>query len=84
MRWERLETARRFTSLNEVFRMVGEPKFKLGDGNTYYLGEGYFLLFSDMKFGAENGRRIELIFRDRARSISVRGRYFEFTRDYFI
>lgn len=59
MKWKELSRIPRFLPVEEVFQRFGKPKFKLGKVNTYYMGNGYLLSFSDERLRIENMKRIE-------------------------
>jgi hypothetical protein len=57
--WNIISQVSRFEPLNEVFTRIGQPKFKLGDRSIYYLGEGFFISYTDRMFRIENFDRVE-------------------------
>lgn len=59
MQWQELSRIPRFLPVEKVFERFSDPKFRLGKSNTYYMGNGYLLGFSDERFRIENMKQIE-------------------------
>ena len=59
MNWEVLSKLKKFTELEEIFEKIGKPKYKLNKGKIYYMGEGFFIAYTEKKFRVENLNREE-------------------------
>lgn len=59
MRWKELSRIPRFLPVEKVFERFSKPRFRLGKANTYYMGNGFLLSFTDARFRIENMKRIE-------------------------
>ena len=59
MQWKELSRIPRFLPVEKVFERYSGPKFRLGKANTYYMGNGFLLSFSDEQFRIENMKQIE-------------------------
>ena len=59
MNWEVLSKIKKFTELEEIFEKIGEPLFRLENRPIYYMGEGFFIAYTERKFRVENLNREE-------------------------
>ena len=59
MQWNELSRIPRFLPVEKVFARFGEPKFRVGETNNYYMGKGLLLGFADKQFRIENLKCIE-------------------------
>lgn len=59
MNWEILSKLKKFTELEEIFEKIGNPLFKLENKQVYYMGNGFFISYTDRKFRIENLNREE-------------------------
>ena len=59
LNWHSLSQIEKFTPIKNVFESIGAPKFKLGIKPVYYMGRGYLISYTPMKFRVENSKRVE-------------------------
>jgi hypothetical protein len=57
--WDSIRKIPRFTPLSTVFECYGQPKFRLGNGYSYYMGQGFIISYSDKQFKVKDSTRIE-------------------------
>ena len=59
MNWMQVLTIRKFTPIEDVFRICGEPQFKLANRNVFYMGGGFLLGFCEKKYSVSGMQRKE-------------------------
>jgi len=50
MEWDDIRKIRRFMTMEEVFKQIGKPKFKIQYRNLYYMGDGFFIGYCKTQF----------------------------------
>ncbi|MFD0675228.1 hypothetical protein [Cohnella sp. GCM10027633] len=58
--WGQYKEIYKFKPMNEVFQEIITPVMKIDDRPLYYMGEGFFISYSDKLFIIENNERIEI------------------------
>lgn len=59
MEFKELYNIKKFTNIDEIFKVYGSPKFKLGDRNIYYMGNGLSLMFCERQYKIIGTERME-------------------------
>lgn len=59
LQWPKLCSIRKFTSIDDVFKEFGEPKFKIRNTCSYYMGNGFIISYSTQKFNVVGTKREE-------------------------
>jgi hypothetical protein len=59
MEWTKISKIKKFTLIDDVFKIIGKPMFRLGTRQIYYIGDGFLISYSSIKFRIENNTKIE-------------------------
>lgn len=59
MEWTKFLEIKKFTHIDNVFKSIGNPMFRLGTRPIYYIRDGFLISYSPTKFRIENNKRIE-------------------------
>lgn len=57
--WSDLKNIKRFTTKEDVDRVLGIPKFQLENHPVYYYGNGFIVGYSSVRFRIEEYKRVE-------------------------
>jgi len=59
MKWNEISQIQTFTSLEEIFQKYGKPQFKMKNSPKYYMGNGFFISYTNKQFYMEKNYRKE-------------------------